>query len=195
MVSLKSGGQFNGSINLLNGATVDKYQINGKDHIFTIGSGKVTIANINSNNVNTYVVVGDNEYINGIAYNRSVDDDYSSKEQQYTITGTSGNDYINYWYHEKATINARNGDDYIVASNYGEYGEYGERIVNGELGNDTIRTYIDTSTISGGGGNNLIQSFGGRKVSISGGEGNDIIEIQATNEQFTYSYVSSDGYS
>lgn len=112
----------------------------------------------------------------------TVSDDYVKNTVSGALINTfAGNDTITNGpdtIADKATkvkINGGVGNDLIITS----WGS-AKSVINGDLGNDTVKNYSDNVSISGGGGDDLIRNDGDSTL-IKGGEGNDSVENYGGN--------------
>lgn len=194
---------------LAKGTSVTSYTVSGNDHIFNIGSGKVTFKDVDASlyrdNVPKFIIPNystvkssdggidynytyNKAYIGGKVFNINGSvDEYGYFT--YNNTGTANADYIIHDVGDTSVVNGAAGDDYIELF-YDEIVSYSSSVsASGGDGNDTIFAQnISKSTIDGGDGNDLLQVIGGESsddmdganILVNGGAGADVIEIQQT---------------
>ena len=161
-----------GYIHLTSG-TISDYEIykNG-DHVLKIGSGSITLKNVlSTTKIPVTMNKKDYRYING---KRFFDID-SNGNNFYTTTpvkGTNEDDFINVG-GDHVTIQAGNGDDYILHNNYYANKDF---VLEGESGNDTIENLGSYTTLNGGVGDDILYANGYMHViKYKHGDGNDTI--------------------
>ena len=176
-----------GIIQLTSG-TISNYSINSRtgDHVLKIGNGSITLKNVKTDKVAVKTKNKSYRYVNGKAFN---DPDYNGDNfySNNPVKGTSADDYINVG-GDKVTISAGDGDDYIEIDN-----AYANKnfIINGDTGNDTIKSIGSYSTFVGGLGNDIIYSNSyAAVIKYNKGDGNDT--IYGYNSTDTIQIINSD---
>ena len=194
--------------------TIDKTELanGGKDLVFTVGNGKVTLKDAATKNIKIF-----NEYesvsytvsdkridlgedytglLNANDYLSSVTSiDATHAKQAVTVTGNAQNNYI--WAASTGgTYRGGDGNDYMVCglSNsylYGEsgndelYGDQGNDYLDGGIGNDILNGYGGNDTLYGGTGDDRL--FGGNgDDELHGGSGNDTLYGGTGGDVFWY---------
>lgn len=153
--------------------TISKAKISGKNAVFNIGKGKITVKNGKNRNI-TFTDNNGNDivYYNGKIQNMNPVNIYNTNYNT-IISGASGNDSI-YNLGNYVTINTGNGNDTVVMDSYGGTSGSAYSYVNVGMGDDLVKNYGPNTTIYGGTGNDSILNCD-THVTIDGGEGDDTI--------------------
>lgn len=153
--------------------SVSNYEIDSKtgNHIIKIGEGSITLKDLKTDKVAIRSQGKNYRYISARAFN---DSEYNGTNIYSTkaVSGTSRADYINVG-GDKVTINAGAGDDYIDIDKV-----YASRyfVINGGIGNDTIKTIGSYGTLTGGVGDDVIYANGFSEViRYNSGDGDDTV--------------------
>ena len=164
---------------LASGASIDGGL--GNDTIRNEGVNVTILGGAGNDSIENY---GANVTIDG----GSDDNQIKSHSDNIKVTGGDGNDTLlvektsNYnwdksvWedtYHDKATIDASAGSDFIKNEN-------SNASINASKGNDSVENHGNSTTILGGAGNDSIENYGAN-VTIDGGSDDDQIKNHSDN--------------
>ena len=165
-------------------STVQSGYYDDGTYTFNIGTGSITVKDMNMVSVRNAKSGGSYDYtryINGNKYNDLIpfdsdhydyddESDYEAKFKDTVISGGSGADYaaINYGTGDGITLNTNGGNDWIE-------GQFNNSKINAGTGDDTVFIYENNSTIDAGAGNDWIESDGINST-LNGGDGNDTIK-------------------
>lgn len=146
-------------------------QVSGNDVLVNVGNNTITLKNAKGNaiNINGKNVGGSSTNSKFIPLT-SGNDTITNNQDNVTISGLGGNDFIENDFGDKISVSGGAGNDSIIS--------FHEETWNSETNSPEILSYPEKITINGGKGNDLIDFNAGAKNSLieyALGDGNDTI--------------------